>query len=118
MTVAEKATLAALRQAQWCVTDAAKILGENISTVGSRIRRSAALSAQWAQHACKVPGRSGRPPKGTGLTIDVVRAALTRNATLAATANDLGVSAEAVRLWTVKHPELRAVLGTAVEVSQ
>lgn len=114
---AEKATLKALRQARWCLTDAATILGEGVGTVWNRVHRSEELSALWTKHARKVPHRSGRPPRGTGLTIDAVRAALARNTTASAAARDLNVSREAVRIWTVKHPELRDVIGTAVEVA-
>ena len=117
MTPAEKATLKALRQARWCITDAATILGEGVSATWARVHRSEELAALWAKHARKVPGRAGRPPRGTGLTIDAVRTALASNVTLTAAAHDLNVSREAVRLWTVKRPELRAVLGTAVGVS-
>ena len=118
MTAVEKATLKALRQSRWHMTDAATILGELIGTVWARVQRSEELSAMWAKHARKVPGRAGRPPRGTGLTIDDVRTALARSATVSAAARELNVSREAVRIWTVKHPELRDVIGTAVEVSQ
>ena len=118
MTAVEKATLKALRQSRWHMTDAATILGELIGTVWGRVQRSEELSAMWAKHARKVPGRAGRPPRGTGLTIDDVRTALARSATVSAAARELNVSREAVRIWTVKHPELRDVIGTAVEVSQ
>lgn len=117
MTPAEKATLKALRQARWCITDAATILGEGIGTVSARVRRSEELASLWERHATKQPHRRGRPPKHACLTADVVRDALMRGARIADAARLLGVSWTAVHVWIVRHPELRDVIGTAVEVS-
>ena len=118
MTPAEQAILGALRQSRWCVTDAAKILEVPLTSVQSRIYRSAALKAAWRTHAQRrTDTRGGRPPKHASLTLAAVAAAFSRHSTIADAARELGLSYNGAHSWAVRHPELRTVLGTAVEVS-
>lgn len=113
MTLTEKAILTALREARWCVTDAAKILGLPLTSVQSRIYRSDVLKDAWRKHARRrTDTRGGRPPKHAALTLAVVAAAFSRHLTIAAAARELGLSYNGAHSWAMRHPELRDVLGT------